>query len=208
MWPATSVHDAVLPDGEADRASCPRRTFRVLPPILVASVLLLGFGGLAWLYVGWLPKGDSQRVQENALSAICGAAFGLLSGLVLAWSVRRATVGWHVPNHPGAGKPDEAADRLHQSQLDTLRAEQSAALGQLAARLAHDLRNPLTSMKILVQTAAEAGESASLDGRDLKILDEEMARLERSIQTFLDFARPQNLKEPLAEEAVSQREPG
>jgi len=81
-------------------------------------------------------------------------------------------------------------DRLRQSQLDLLRAEQLAALGQLAAGLAHELRNPLTAMKILVQSAAESGEAAVLSGKDVAVLDEELTRLEQSLDKFLDFARP------------------
>jgi len=90
-------------------------------------------------------------------------------------------------------------DRLQQSQLEVLRAEQIAALGHLAAGLAHELRNPLTAMKILVQKAAKGRPANGLTDRDLAVLEAETTRLERSLQTFLDFARPPTLEKRLGD---------
>jgi signal transduction histidine kinase len=92
------------------------------------------------------------------------------------------------------------------------RAEQRATLGQMAAAMAHELRNPLTAMKMLVQGAL-AGEdwgldSPALSGRDLAVLEEEIGRLERLTQSFLDFARPPQLEKrtldvrPLVEQTL------
>jgi signal transduction histidine kinase len=85
-------------------------------------------------------------------------------------------------------------ERLQTSRREVLRSDQLAAVGKLAAGMAHELRNPLMTMKILVQSAIERGESGSLAGRDLNVLDEEIKRQERSLQNFLDFARPQKLQ--------------
>ncbi len=103
----------------------------------------------------------------------CGAVAGLLAGYAIARGV---------------------AARLEQSEHEAMRAEQLATVGQLAAGLAHELRNPLTAMRLLVESGREAGGGGRLEGHDLEVLDEESNRLEKLVESFLDFARPPKLE--------------
>ena len=53
-------------------------------------------------------------------------------------------------------------------------------------------------MKMLVQNAIDRDDGVGLNGEQLLVVEEEISRLERSIQDFLDFARPPTLeKSPL-----------
>ena len=85
---------------------------------------------------------------------------------------------------------EEATQNLQRQQRDLLRAEQLAAVGQLAASVAHEVRNPLTSVKMLVEAAHRGRNPRPLTGEDLEVIYREIVRLEGTVQNLLDFARP------------------
>jgi signal transduction histidine kinase len=96
----------------------------------------------------------------------------------------------------GYGIARGIGQQIEQSDRAATRSVQLAAVGQLAAGLAHELRNPLTAMRMLVEAGREQMDSGDgLDRRDLEVLDEEIARLEKLVASFLDFARPPRLEE-------------
>jgi signal transduction histidine kinase len=88
----------------------------------------------------------------------------------------------------------EVADRLQQHQREMLRAEQLSAVGQLAAGMAHEIRNPLTSIKMLVEAGLRSHKPRPVTVENLNVIHTEIARLERTVQAFLDFARPAALQ--------------
>ena len=70
------------------------------------------------------------------------------------------------------------------------RADRLVALGELSARMAHEIRNPLAAMSGSVQMLAEQNSNGGNDERLLSIVLRESERLNKLITEFLSYARP------------------
>ncbi|WP_010582654.1 sensor histidine kinase [Schlesneria paludicola] len=82
---------------------------------------------------------------------------------------------------------------LQAARREVLQSERLAAVGELAAGVAHEIRNPLTSVKLLLQHAIRQASGPSLDENKLRLILEEIGRMEATIQGLLDFSRPPKL---------------
>jgi two-component system sensor histidine kinase HydH len=87
------------------------------------------------------------------------------------------------------GRVEQAARQLQQQQRELLRTEQLAQVGQLAAGVAHEIRNPLTGIKMLVEASLRPQSRRVLTEEDLQVIFREVKRLEQTVQSFLNFAR-------------------
>jgi len=71
--------------------------------------------------------------------------------------------------------------------------ESLAHIGQLTTSLAHEIRNPLSSVKMNIQILLKKIEFKGNDKRRMEIMTEEISRLERILTEMLDFAKPLRL---------------
>ena len=89
---------------------------------------------------------------------------------------------------------NDMLDRLDASQEALIRSEKLALAGLLAARVAHDIRNPLSGIKIQTQLlrARLAGDQDQVAAADAVLHDIE--QVESVIRDLLELARPGELK--------------
>jgi len=101
----------------------------------------------------------------------------------------------------------ETNRRLEQVQAEARRAERLAALGQLSAGLAHELRNPLAVIKGSAEMLNKKLQSSEPLASELaNNISSEVNRLNALVSRFLDFARPSHLeKHPEAIPALVDR---
>src|SRR5207237_1461546 len=85
----------------------------------------------------------------------------------------------------------ETNRRLEQAQAEARRSERLAALGQMTAGLAHEIRNPLGVIKGSAEMLTQKlGESNPLAAELAGYISSETNRLSALVTRFLDFARP------------------
>src|SRR5712692_10409712 len=88
----------------------------------------------------------------------------------------------------------ETNRRLEQAQAEARRSERLAALGQLSAGLAHEIRNPLGVIKGSAETLTKKLGSADPLASELAgYISSEVNRLNTLVSRFLNFARPSKL---------------
>ena len=86
----------------------------------------------------------------------------------------------------------ESNRNLRQTQVSLRRSERLAALGQLTAGLAHELRNPLGTIKAGAELLIKPGTQAQPENMQelAGYIVSEVDRTNALIARFLDFARP------------------
>jgi signal transduction histidine kinase len=82
---------------------------------------------------------------------------------------------------------------LQTTHEQLITADRLASVGMMAASIAHEVNNPLTTIKVLMHSVAERVPRSAQVGDDLDIVQSEIDKIKALILRFLQFARP---KEP------------
>jgi signal transduction histidine kinase len=185
-------------------------TILLFPVISAATNLgLLGAGIVTLLscgmylsfliFIDWKSQYiPSQEVLEIALRIMILPVVGFLTRQ-LAEASRRETRKYQM----AAEQLAAANQSLKEAEAQVRRSDRLAALGQLTAGLAHELRNPLgtmrTSAELLARNVADENAIAKEVAGYIK---SEVDRVNAIITRFLDFARPQHLRLELGDLAA------
>ncbi len=194
------------------------RHFLVLAKLLLATLLIAHTGGpeinssyypiyylpvvTAALYFGpgltllWTSVASAMycsflvpALQEYELTAegVTELSLRILFFYLAALVVNR----FAVENRRQTEELAETNRRLQQAQADARRSERLAALGQLSAGLAHEIRNPLGVIKGSAEMLNQKLQDANpLAGELAGYISSEVNRLSVLVGRFLDFARP------------------
>ncbi len=88
---------------------------------------------------------------------------------------------------------NEMARELRRGEEKLLRSEKLSMTGYLAARVAHDIRNPLFSIKMRAQMICERLPAGSADRTSLEPILKDIEQVEWVVQGLLDLASPVKL---------------
>ena len=105
-------------------------------------------------------------------------------------SLRNAKDALAKANQSLEDKVQEGIANLTESHAIIERQEKLASLGVFAAGIAHEVRNPLTAIKVRLFTLKSSHKPGTSEHEDLEVIRNEIDRLERIVSDFLQFARP------------------
>ena len=186
---------ALQPLTEGARYVARRFTSELGPVLEVARVLPLGSsqtGGKSVLLRVGLDAtlldelGTDTRKRSVLRVLLMIGSLILLSILLLAWQ-RQGILRREV---------NKVTWELRTREEEARRSGKFVAMGNLAAGVAHEIRNPLNTIHMIAQSLGrdqDLPEEVSVQSRHIR---DESARIESIVQQFLDFARP---REPVFE---------
>lgn len=111
-------------------------------------------------------------------------------GKVFVFGYRAVSLTDKIGNRIGILVNFKDLTRIMEMEQELKRADRLAAIGGLAARMAHEIRNPLASISGSVQLIAQGERVIEEDRRLLDIVLRETERLNVLIGNFLAYARP------------------
>lgn len=90
---------------------------------------------------------------------------------------------------------EDANNRLRETQQQLIESERLAAVGKLAARVAHEVNNPLAIIKTGIRIIRNQSQADDPIKDNLQEIEEEIGRIARIVRELLDVSRPGAIRE-------------
>lgn len=88
----------------------------------------------------------------------------------------------------------QTRQQMEEAQRKLIQAEKLASIGRIAATIAHEIRNPLTSVKLNIQKVLFGSNLESKEKEHLFLTQEGIEQIEKFIRELLDFTRVSELR--------------
>src|SRR6267154_2256281 len=139
------------------------------------------------------PELTGKAAEEVFVIRQSGRSIGALSvkphGAMLSGETA-AALEFLCEQLPGALDLCRLIEEKLQLERELAERERLAALGQMAASISHNLKNPLGSMKTILQVQLENPEMPESMRAETKMILEEIGRLSAKLNQLLQFSRP------------------
>jgi signal transduction histidine kinase len=83
--------------------------------------------------------------------------------------------------------------RMEEANKKLIQAEKLASIGRISAGIAHEIRNPLTAVKLNIQKLFQSGRLDEIEKEHLSLSQEGIVQMEKFIKDLLDFTRASEL---------------
>jgi PAS domain S-box-containing protein len=148
----------------------------------------------------WIHPEDRQRVLTEFARAVQeGKPYETVFRFLHQDGTIRKVLSRRIPLEPEPGQPvvyqgfNIDITALHDMQQQLSRAERLATLGQVAAGIAHEIRNPLVGIGSTASLLRDDLEESDPKREDLDVILNETRRLDRIVNQIIDYARPRDL---------------
>jgi two-component system sensor histidine kinase HydH len=143
--------------------------------------------------------GDASELLRTVVSGDDPVAEAFRTSVMEREAVLHARGGEEVPvllRSRRVGRPPwlvmaiRDLSQMRRMQQELRRHERLATLGQLATGVAHEIRNPLTGIDTSAQVLLKRFEPRDERARFVRVIRDEVARLDRIVSSLLQYARP------------------
>ncbi|SLM50051.1 putative Sensor histidine kinase [Nitrospira japonica] len=148
----------------------------------------------------WIHPDDRDRVLREYEQAVAdGMPYETVFRFVRPDGTIRKVLSRRIPIKNEDGQPtmyqgfNVDVTALDEMQTQLSRAERLATLGQVAAGIAHEIRNPLVGIGSTASLLRDEIDPSDPKRADLDIILNETRRLDRIVNQIIDYARPRDL---------------